>query len=59
LIQSAGKTQAQLDQLLAESNALSKEIGKLFAQGKKQDAEEKRSQSIQFRDDAKKLEDKL
>lgn len=53
------QTQAQLDQLLSQSNTLSKEIGQLFAQGKKQEAEEKRNQSIQFRDDAKKLEDKL
>ncbi|MEO6167170.1 MAG: aminoacyl--tRNA ligase-related protein, partial [Chitinophagales bacterium] len=53
------QTQAKLDQLLSQSNALSKEIGQLFAQGKKQDAEEKRIQSIQFRDEAKKLEETL
>ncbi|MEP7128218.1 MAG: serine--tRNA ligase, partial [Chitinophagales bacterium] len=53
------QTQAQLDQLLSQSNVLSKEIGQLFAQGKKETAEEKRSQSIQYRDEAKKLEEKL
>ncbi len=53
------QTQAQLDQLLGQSNALSKEIGQLFSQGKKEAAEEKRTLSIQYRDDAKKLEEKL
>lgn len=51
--------QAQLDQLLAGSNTLSKEIGQLFSQGKKQEAEEKRNQSIQFKEDAKKLEERM
>lgn len=53
------QTQAQLDQLLSQSNVLSKEIGQLFAQGKKEDAEEKRSQSIKYRDEAKQLEEAL
>lgn len=53
------QTQAQLDQLLGQSNALSKEIGQLFSQGKKEAAEEKRTLSIQYRDEAKKLEEKL
>lgn len=53
------QTQAQLDQLLSQSNTLSKEIGQLFSQGKKEDAEAKRNQSVQFRDEAKKLEESL
>lgn len=53
------QTQAQLDQLLGQSNAVSKEIGQLFSQGKKEAAEEKRTLSIQYRDEAKKLEEKL
>lgn len=51
--------QAQLDQLLAQSNTLSKEIGQLFSEGKKQEAEQKRMQSIQYRDEAKKMEESL
>lgn len=51
--------QAQLDQLLAQSNTLSKEIGQLFSEGKKQEAEQKRTQSIQYRDEAKKMEESL
>lgn len=53
------QTQAELDQLLSGSNALSKEIGQLFSKGDKAAAEEKRNLSIQYRDQAKQMEEKL
>jgi seryl-tRNA synthetase len=53
------QSQVQLEQQLSQSNLLSKEIGQLFSQGKKGEAEEKRSQSIQFREEAKKVEERL
>ena len=53
------QTQTTLDQLLAQSNQLSKEIGQLFGQGKKQEAEEKRNQSTSLKEDSSKLEEKM
>lgn len=50
------KTQTNLDQILAQSNQISKEIGQLFSQGKKNDAEEKRNQSLKMKEDAKEAE---
>ncbi|MBA2408007.1 MAG: serine--tRNA ligase [Chitinophagales bacterium] len=52
-------TQAELDLLLSQSNKISKEIGQLFAQGKQEDAAEKRKESVRLRDDARMLENKL
>jgi seryl-tRNA synthetase len=52
------KTQLELDNKLAQGNALSKEIGQLMAQGKKAEAEEKKAQTATFKEDAKKLEEK-
>src|SRR5215468_9051984 len=53
------QTQTTLDQKLAESNKLSKEIGQLFSQGKKAEAEEKRTQSTTLKEESKVFEDKL
>lgn len=53
------QTQTLLDQQLSQANQLSKEIGQLFSQGKKTEAEEKRALSIQMKEDAKKQEEKL
>ncbi len=41
------KTQAELDTLLAHSNAISKEIGKLMGQGNKEEAEVKKQEVLQ------------
>lgn len=49
--------QAELDQTLAQSNAISKEIGQLFAQGKREEAEEKKTQTGVLKTKAKSLEE--
>jgi seryl-tRNA synthetase len=51
--------QTALDQLLAEANKLSKEIGQLFAQGKKAEAEERRNQSTRIKEESKVLEEQM
>jgi seryl-tRNA synthetase len=51
------QSQTALDQKLAESNKLSKEIGQLFSQGKKAEAEEKRRQSTALKEELKVLEE--
>jgi seryl-tRNA synthetase len=53
------QTQTTLDQKLAEANKLSKEIGQLFSQGKKAEAEEKRNQSTGLKEESKVFEEKL
>lgn len=53
------QAQTALDQKLAESNKLSKEIGQLFSQGKKAEAEEKRNQSVALKDESKQLEEQM
>lgn len=53
------QAQTILDQKLSEANLLSKEIGQLFSQGKKNEAEEKRSQSLKLKEEAKDLGGKL
>jgi seryl-tRNA synthetase len=53
------QTQTLLDQKLSQANLLSKEIGQLFSQGKKSEAEEKRSQSLKLKEEAKAFEEKL
>lgn len=53
------QTQTILDQKLSQANLLSKEIGQLFSQGKKSEAEEKRSQSLKLKEEAKTFEEKL
>lgn len=52
------KTQAELDNKLAQSNAISKEIGLLMSKGKKQEAEEKKAETVKFKEEIKHLEEK-
>jgi len=52
-------TQQQSDNLSAEQNQISKEIGQLFAQGKKDEAEGKKSQSVKLKEDGKTFADQL
>src|SRR5690625_4508721 len=50
------KTQFELDNLLAESNKLSKEIGELFKQGKAEEANELKEKSTQQKVQTKELQ---
>lgn len=50
--------QKELDDTLAESNRLSKEIGQLMAQGKKDQAEALRAQVLNMKESIKNLEDR-
>ena len=52
-------TQAELDQVLAQSNKLSKEVGAIMKAGKKEEAEEIKSQTAQYKELTKKLGDTL
>jgi seryl-tRNA synthetase len=52
-------SQTLLDQKLAESNKLSKEIGALFSQGKKAEAEEKRHLSLLLKEESKQVEEQM
>ena len=45
------------DSLLAESNALAKEIGQLFKLGKREEAEEAKKRGGEIRDEEKKLDE--
>src|SRR5690625_247198 len=51
------KTQFELDNLLAESNKLSKEIGELFKQGKAEEANELKEKSTQQKVQTKRSEE--
>ena len=51
--------QTELDNLLAERNALSKEIGGLFKSGKREEAETKRNRVNEIKENAAQLEDTL
>lgn len=53
------KTQQNLDATLAEANAISKEIGKLMQQGKKEDAAVIKDKTAALKIKAKELSDKL
>ena len=53
------KIQRQLDALLHESNKTSKEIGLLFRQGKKEEADSARMRTISLKEDRKKLSERL
>jgi seryl-tRNA synthetase len=53
------KTQASLDSHLAESNALSREIGALMKAGKKEEAENKKRKSVTLKEAAKREEEEL
>ena len=48
--------QKQLDDNLAKQNVLAKEIGDLFKQGKKEEAEGKKSETAVLKEESKKLE---
>ncbi len=50
-------TQSELDQVLAESNSISKQIGQLFAQGKREEAEEKKALTGELKTKSKALEE--
>lgn len=43
-------TQTELDSLLAEANTLAREIGKLFKEGKREEAESMRQRSVQIKE---------
>jgi seryl-tRNA synthetase len=51
-------TQAELDNLLAESNNLSREIGKLFQEGKQSEAQNMRDRSVQIKELTQGLRDR-
>ena len=53
------QTQQQLDNSLAEQNAIAKEIGKLFAQGKRDEAEAAKSRTTALKELSKELETKM
>ena len=52
-------TQSQLDQVLAESNSLSKQIGQLYGQGKREEAEILKSKTGRLKSEAKEMEESL
>lgn len=52
-------TQTQLDNILAESNKLSKDIGALYQNGKYQEAEALKQKTGSLKEDSKKLGDEL
>ncbi len=51
--------QTELDNVLAESNVISKEIGQLMKSGEKQKAEELKLKTVQLREQSKEQTDKL
>ncbi len=48
--------QTKLDENLARQNAIAKEIGDLFKQGKKEDAEAKKTETVKLKEDSKQYE---
>ena len=52
-------TQTQLDNILAESNKISKEIGELFKSGKGQEANTLKEKTVALKDESKKLGEDL
>ena len=48
--------QTKLDENLAKQNAIAKEIGELFKNGKREDAEKKKSETVQLKEESKLLE---
>ncbi len=51
--------QQELDSKLAEQNAIAKEIGKLFAQGKREEADTAKEKTAQLKADTKVLDEEL
>ena len=52
-------TQTKLDEVLAEMNAISKAIGDLYKQGKKQEADEAKEKTVVLKEKSKELSDIL
>ena len=52
-------TQKQLDDNLAQQNAIAKEIGDLFKQGKKDEADSKKAETAQLKEQSKQLDSAL
>jgi len=53
------KLKHQLDSTLAESNQISKQVGKLFSEGKKQEAEALKARSSELKELSKKIDEEL
>ena len=53
------KLQGELDEILHESNKLAKEIGQLFQQGKKDEAEDAKKKTTELKQQSKALSDEL
>ena len=53
------QTQTELDNILAESNRISKQIGQLMQQGKKEEAETVKQQTAQLKEKSKMLAEQL
>lgn len=53
------KTQNELDSLLNEANTIAKQVGDLFKQGKKEEADDLRNKSTALKESSKKLEEQL
>lgn len=53
------KLQGELDDILHESNQISKEIGQLFQQGKKEEAEQAKSRTTELKSKSKALNEEL
>lgn len=53
------KIQGELDAILHESNKISKEIGQLFQQGKREEAEAAKTKTASLKEDSKRLNDQL
>lgn len=51
--------QSQLDNVLAESNSLSKEIGNLYKSGEAEKANKLKEKTVQLKDDSKSLGEQL
>lgn len=53
------QTQTELDSILAESNAIAKQVGQLMKEGKKAEADDLKNKSIALKESAKALEEKM
>ena len=53
------KTQFELDNVLAESNKLAKEIGNLFKDGRSEEANELKNKTVDLKTQSKELQDLL
>src|SRR5690349_5242323 len=53
------KLKFQLDTQLAEANRISKEVGKMFAAGKKDEADALKQQSVDLKEQSKKTQEDL